>query len=443
MKTSSNVKNYIFNAAIIAVILLNLFAWRNQWLGLIVGFLYLFVYGRKLGRILFAKFDKTFQALFGVLAYLSGVMILFSLSYYFYEIIDAVFVSVLIIGTVAIELFYYSKVHGLDHEQTPEGDKATQTTLSTTGIVLSTAYLIATAGCFFLLVHARTDLSLASPWQVVSKIFFPLFALTSAMLVATVIVNRKTKLSLALVCVHTFLMTSVTSIVYAIGYGYDPFLHLAGQKIILATGTLLPKIFYYIGEYSAVIFLNKLAFVPLDWLNKFFVQILFAIYLPASIFYGFIVGKETDKRRTLVLPLLFTILPLTYFISTTPQSLAALFCLIIIFLSQLDVPTLHSMGALAIATCFIHPLLGLPITLFVLYSSINESNIKALIKKIGKTIIIAGSLFVYPILFYGYTLASGNRLGLKFSMAIKWPHLVDKQYNFIYDLFYVYGANWR
>ena len=98
------------------------------------------------------------------------------------------------------------------------------------------------------------------------------------------------------------------------------------------------------------------------------VIILFSAFLPFIIYQSF---KNLSKNRNILfaVPLIFLIFPFSSFIVTTPQNLANLFILIIIFLAfpyiNGEKKYLLPLIILILATLAIHPLAGIPVLIFL------------------------------------------------------------------------------
>ena len=125
---------------------------------------------------------------------------------------------------------------------------------------------------------------------------------------------------------------SVALFVYKIGYGFDPFIHQATERYLAEHGTITPKPFYYIGQYSWITFCNFFSHLGINLLDKILLPAMAATFLPAAIFTGMSQGFGTRNRFAKLGALLFLAIPFGSMIVTTPQGLANLFALIIIFL---------------------------------------------------------------------------------------------------------------
>ncbi|MBT5337784.1 hypothetical protein HOL46_00815 [Candidatus Falkowbacteria bacterium] len=425
----------------IALILANIFVIKNPYLGVVVAGILIFFYGQRLGHKIFATSDRFFQTLYGSLAFVGINSIILWISFYLYNLEPLTVIRALIITTIPLEYFTPKFIRPKFNLKQFFSDYIVK--LKPKFLIFG--FLIFVLVNFMLLFKFRTDQAITSPWNIVSKDFFVFFIVLTILLVIILIKNQNILVSKILLIIYTALFSSVALIIYKIGYGYDPFLHLAAMKQIMATSTLIPKTFYYIGEYSVVIFLHNITQLPLEFINKLFLPLSMAILLPTSIYYGLTTGLKLNKNYSLTACLGSLILPITYFIHTTPQGLTNLLCLIIIFLSFIKHKSmLKFLLFLSIITLTIHPLFGAPILVFVIYL-FSQNIINAKVKKATQTVLILGSLFVFPILFILNSWLNNLKVSLlKFNLSQLFDFTLfhsEHKFRFIYDLIYVYGFN--
>lgn len=324
-------------------------------------------------------------------------------------------------------------------------------------ILLTLVYLILTAACFYLFFKARTNESLRSPWEAVSSNIFFLYFFASLILLA-IIKFSKNNFPLFLISLHYFLTFSAAWLVYGVGFDYDPFIHRTNLELILQNGTLLPKPFYYIGQYSLIIFLHNLLQISLENLDKILVPLMSAVYLPAIIFYTFKNNFKARDNLNLLVILTLLIFPLN-FIVTTPQSLANLFFLITVIFSlyYINNPrvSIIPLALLGLTTLIIHPLAGLPLIFFLAMAYFYKSRkpkirlSSGFRKSIVAELLIIGS-FILPAAFLVNSLTLSQ---LKVSLQSDWlanlsssfydlnPDIYYRAYISLPDLIYTFGKN--
>ena len=308
------------------------------------------------------------------------------------------------------------------------------------GKILTLIYFLFWAGGLLFLISARTSKSLVSPWDVVSEWFFIFFF--GAGLVLFFLILKDKGRAKPLLHFHAFLMFSVAVIVYQIGYGFDPFIHEATLKLIDKAGLVTPKPVYYLGQYSLVITLHKISFIPIALLNKFLVPVLGALFLPEVLDRGLkpVVGAKNSLLIIFFLPLL-TFAP---FIITVPQSLAYIFLIAAVALAgpartktQLEVVIL-----LTLAVLVIHPLAGIPALFFSLSLLIFQTerrHILRLPKRFYHTAIFLASAFSLPAAFiYGARAQFSPHLLTQLLPDLK-TNLPGKE-NFVLNFVYLFNT---
>lgn len=363
----------------------NILIFQNQIAGIIIGFFYLAFCSQIIGTIFIKK--TGWQIIFGFLFFLALIASLGAGSIYFLNF-NNLFFCFLLILIPAIAFIPYYFIFNEENLSLIKIIKKYQESFfnrkeKISSLIIVFLYLISVTCLFFLLFIKQTTETIQSPWQIISIKFFYIYFFASFLLVYYLLVARRQKLPLGLIIIHTFLSSSIALIIYKIGYGFDPFIHQATEKIIAQTGTISPKPLYYLGQYSIVLFLNKLLLIDIVWLDKILVPIIFAIYLPLTIFFVF--SHWLKKNYALVLAFSIILVPYNFFIMTAPQNLANLFFIITVLLAWLyfrNEISIFALGLLTTATLAIHPMAGIPllitITLFFLYQFFYKSYSKHL-----------------------------------------------------------------
>ncbi|MBD3281236.1 hypothetical protein GF391_00630 [Candidatus Uhrbacteria bacterium] len=231
-------------------------------------------------------------------------------------------------------------------------------------VLLSTAALAAFAFVIVSAVNARTLDAIRTPWPLLDAGVLPAIAL----LWAGAALSAMTVRSIVFTTLHAMLALgatlSIAPIVYVIGYGFDGFLHIAGEKILMDTGTLDPKPYYYMGQYVLTTWLARLFDLPIALISKWIVPTAATLILPSSIALAY-QRFSPDHYSALVLALL----PLAMLVAPTPQGLAAVVGLSAVILAIGSVEKhIRITGPiwLGIWSVAIHPLAGIPLLLFAI-----------------------------------------------------------------------------
>jgi hypothetical protein len=419
---------------LILAVLIN-FNWlKIPALSLILGLLYILVFGYLLGRNIFYKQNFSFQAVLGVFSLLSLYSLLGAIIYYFYQI-DTLIINVLLI-TISGYIIYPNIL--------PKDRIKIQISLpkiSLGSALLSLSYLILFTISIFMLWRSQTVEAIFTPWQVLPKEFFAVYLLATFNLIV-LILKGKSPCAPILIALHYFLTTGVALIIYKLGYGFDPFIHQTTEQVIFAKGFILPKPFYYLGQYSLVVFLAHFLQISVDWIDKLLLPILLSAFLPYTICKSIKKTFILPKNICHLLSLSFLFLPFGLFIVTTPQALANLFCIMAIFLSflylqdkQIPFPYLIF---LALTASAIHALSGIPIIIYlVIVFLIKNKNLAA---KIILPIFCALSALALPIALLTNSFISIYKVSWQQNAIsfIDLPSIFTKQYRFIFDLAYLY-----
>lgn len=342
------------------LLIANFFNWPNPCLQLIFGGLFLILNSLAIGNWLFIKNSWICKFLYGLLFILVFASLIGTASFYLFNLSNSAQAAAMLIIS-AVSLIIVKKhpvILDLDYKLKKIKFKIA---------FLTTSYLACLAAMALILYRSQTAGSIRSPWEVLPTQIFLLYFLATFILYA-IIKFSKTSNVLPLISLHSFLSFSVAWIIFKIGFDYDPFIHRTNIDLILKNGTLEPKPFYYIGQYSLIIFLNRLLKISAEYLDKLLIPLAAAIYFPATVYYAVKDNFKAEIKIILFSVLTILIFPFTSFIVTTPQALANLLSLIAILLSFYYVNhpkvALWPLAMLVLMTISIHPLAGIPLFFF-------------------------------------------------------------------------------
>ena len=261
----------------------------------------------------------------------------------------------------------------------------------------------------------RYDETIISPWTLFSKKIFILFFLVSALLLFFLQKSKYKKTNLLLITLHTAIILNVAFLVFKYGYGFDPHIHEATEKWIREHLFITPKQPYYIGQYIWVVTTNFITKLSITNLDRILVPIFASLAIPLSLYFALV--KNNFKNKIFPALVLISLIPLNFFIFTTPNNLALLMSMIIVswiwYENQYN--NLHTnvfgilINTLNIA---IHPIIGLP--MFVIYlSSIVYKKINNNLKKIFYPLYIFILTFTVPLALYLNSILNKGSLILK------------------------------
>ena len=386
------IKFLLILVIIFLITILNIFLIKSAILGVVFGIIYLSKFSYFLGKNLFPEKDKCFSWILGLIFLLILTIICGTIIYYTIGLFNWSISLILLIPLIAIFLLYIKNISNLDESKLEIEVKEYKKKYIW---FLDGIYL----GLIIYLIHAlfshNTTEAIVSPWQVVPSYFFIIYFISTCLLLYKIF-KFPEKLNLLLITIHTFLTSSIALIIYSIGYGFDPFIHRATEKIILENGYILPKNPFYIGQYSLVVILSKLFQISVSLIDKLLVPVLSSLIIPTLTYFSLLkldLEKKLSQVTSLVLP--FLILFTVFF--TVPQHLANIFLIIFIFLTLIYfkdiVIKLNHLWLLAIAITCIHPLAGLPALMLVWLLSVRK-------KKVLTILSILLFLICIPIAFY-------------------------------------------
>jgi hypothetical protein len=230
-------------------------------------------------------------------------------------------------------------------------------------LVLASAALV---GAYFLRLDAwTTDLSIRTPWDLLPDRFLAVVFLAAAMFAAAAVSETVGAAVLLPFLLLGLLFAGLAARLYLVGFGFDPFIHVATEAAILKDGAVLPKPPYYLGHYAAVIWLARVTGGAVASLNLWLVPTSFAAALAAA-WWGVRRAFSWTAGRAALAATVILLLPLAGFTTSTPQGLADALLLAAAFLA---LPALTRklpvwlLWLVALAAASVHPVSGVPIIL--------------------------------------------------------------------------------
>lgn len=267
---------------------------------------------------------------------------------------------------------------------------------------LAAALLI---GYFLRLDAWSTDLAVRSPWDLLPDHFLGIVAIAAAALVAAALGGAAGAELLLPLAALAIMFTALAVRLYAVGYGFDPFIHQATEAAILRDGLITPKPPYYLGQYALVTWLTRvtdLGVRPLD------------LALVPAAFTAAVLTAVATLRRTPVAALAVFLLPLAGFTMTTPQGLADALFLAAAFLAAAAlagaVPS-WLVWLVAAASAAVHPLTGVLALVLAAAVTVARLEHQAWRRRLAVALAALGVLGL-PLLFVASSLMGGHGAGL-------------------------------
>lgn len=328
---------------------LNFWGWHLSWLGVGIGGLYLALVSYLLGGRLKTLAGSFVERLgWGLLAAITALSLAGTAAFYLH------FFSY---PTVVVVLALLPWL-GSWQETPPRAEPAAGPRWPLAA--LAALYLGVVLLLWFTVGQGFTDQALRSPWQTVPGLAFVLYGVAAALLLVGTRWFKNPGWAMPFYAASL----AVLPLVYALGYGFDPFIHQASEQLLAASGTISPTPLYYVGQYAAVVSLNYLLPIALPLLDRWFLPLLASLALPLALAAALRPWQWERPWPVLGLlwPMVFTLSGFTY---TTPQGLANLFAIttILVLAARLagqGIPRWWP-WLLTAATLATHPLTGLPL----------------------------------------------------------------------------------
>ncbi len=373
------------------------------------GFLLISAMSETLGRMLFPEERPFFRWMFGVLGSLALISVAGTVVYDLRKL-DAIGWSWI---AVALPWAVFAISPIIRPRRTVEASPAVhQVEKAAPEDSLSAILLLvaigADAAALRWLSGARTDMALRSPWETVPAIYFLWIVLATFCLVVLSYRRRYPHLTLAAASLHLFAMLSPALIVYGIGYGFDPFVHQAAERLVAAVGVVMPKTPYYIGQYALVTFLSKTFSLPIEAVDRALLPAMAALFLPTAATWLLRRGFGLQRGLSILSSFGILLLPIASFASTTPQGLGDLFFLLTLLFGAAWLhahrPPLVFILLMAAASAAAHPLAGIPsLGAAALLMAVKLRHDGARSARLGKfaifIMLIAASAAAIPIVF--------------------------------------------
>ncbi|MFH0856674.1 MAG: hypothetical protein V1860_02135 [bacterium] len=468
---------------VIFILILNILFLNSSLIGIFFGIIYFFINGKRLGKWIFPGTGKSWQILAGIFFIFSFFSLFGAIIYYFYR---------LDIWVIALLLFSFPWIIQRINKKWPNPYipkniftwpqkiqnfiffilQKNKILYILRNKILNCAYLGLLIILFAILFKSATADAIQSPWLIITKLFFIFYIIATLLLIAIILENKNDKLSLFFIILHTFLSASIALIVYKLGYGFDPFIHQATEKVIFEHGIITPKPLYYLGQYSLTVMFAKIFQLSVIKIDKLLVPVLFSIYIPSFIYFSFKKVFDWEPKYILLAALSSLLLPYTAFITATPQALANIYAIIIIFLSLIYIAQKNKKNSpitiiparenilpvneyeyrlplilifLTAVCLLIHPLTGLPAVIFIILLFLTQNKFK-----FRNLILFLISIFSAAALPFIFLINSFISPSLKIKFIVPSFQITNfiktwmrncRQYNLIRDFIYLYGFN--
>lgn len=445
----SELKFTIFSIGFLALLVANIFFFGQPLLGLLLLVWFLMQFGRMAGNRIAPGEHPWLRWMMGTWLLLSLLMITGSVFYYSASLrAEFLYILALIAPPVVWWIGTSKKTRWWHRVQKDQWSarKHQPSRWVWLGAATILALLIGVLGT--VLSH-QTIQPIRSLWDVLPTLPFFLMGGAIILLFGQLMRGTERTISIVLSIAVLFCLISTALFVFPIGYGFDSFLHQATESHIAEFGTITPKPFYYIGQYSLVTFVHHAFSLPVDLIDRALLPLLAALLLPIA-FYRSATHWMNNKKIAMASVMLLFLIPLSAFIVTTPQGIGNLWFLLILLASVTILKT-NATGywliVPAIATALTHPIAGIPAVFFtfLLMSSRRTTRRAA---TCFWTLVILGSIAL-PASFFANSLLSSTASGIDWSQLnpVRLVSVIDvglffeNRFSPLLDFVYLYGLN--
>lgn len=315
--------------------------------------------GYILARILL-PLSKLYSLIFAPLCVLLPLLISGAGVYFFYKI-DTL--SVLFLLSIpALSAFF---IHTFCQANEGAVFCEEKNVFTVSNITLFAVFFLSLSFFWYVLLHSQTTQAILGPWPALQRpIFIPYF-LAALSLMGMILFRLPSSISLSSLCAFFFSSFSVLLIVFPFGFGFDPHLHQATERTIVEQGFILPKQFYYLGQYALIAFFSKLLAIPVGSIDRLLIPFFSAISIPIA---ALICARAygLSQKFSFLFALFSLFIPFGYAIFTVPWNIASLLVLIFSYCSIAYIRFKYKgillfLFLLSLSALSIHPLAGLPL----------------------------------------------------------------------------------
>lgn len=442
---------------VISAVLLSLLAVGNHFtinspvIAFVLGLIYLLRFGTAAGKSIAPHHTRLIQFIIGSLCLAAALSLLGGLVYRAWNLSALPSTIVIALAPLFVLALHYAfakrtplTTESIPLAEPPADIKTTRKTRRLLALIVIGLGLAAIS----LLINARTVEAIRSPWSVVPNSFFVfIFILNLAGCALLWLAGNNSRSGgLRLLIGLTAISLAVPMIVYEIGYGFDPFIHQATERVIASQGIITPKPWYYLGQYSLVTLSSILFPFDISTIDRFLLPILATLILPLLLLTS-IREENSDRRSVALTAAIMLALPLTWFTHTTPQGLANLLFLVIVFLAAR--PTLWTntrwwqLTLLCSTATVIHPIAGLPALALLGLTALCQGGRRRRIMAVIVALFLATSLpLLLAIQARGFRAATTLAvLPITRDLSFKGWLYLENRYQTILDSVYYFGFN--
>ncbi len=447
----SRIHSISFTVIFLALLLANAALWQSPILGAALLAAFLVTFGSWIGRFVAPTEHGPTQTWVGAWMLLSAVMVAGAGVYYVWQLTtDVSLVIAMTAGPIAWALSTKSKLGWFQRPH--DGVSEPRHRVPAAFWIAASLVVAGLASTAWLLINAATTDAVRTLWERVPPAALVSFGLSALVLAGLLFHGKERAVTISLTTATLGVFLLAAYLVFPLGFGFDPFIHLATEEHIARFGTITPKPLYYVGQYALILFAHQAFSIPIATLNALLVPLLAALLLPLAWFSAATHLLKDKNAGAATLAAIFLV-PLASFILTTPQGLANLWVLLLVLaaiptLARDESPRVWPLALPALAALVTHPIAGIPAMLFVilLASDPRRNGGRALSHLVFWTTVVAGSVAI-PLSFVANALRSTGTPGIdpsNLSNLFALSNLsvfFSNRFNPLLDFVYLYGLN--
>lgn len=305
-------------------------------------------------------------AIWGALSAVATLMLLRGFWFYTGSLLNDWGETWTVVGLIVIAIAYVIWApdhvpHDMEEEDAPHTLVFKVMEAALASVALIGFMLIARAAA-----QASTVATIRTPWPLMPWWTLPLIGLLWALVLASAWRLRRTHLTVLQTACAIGATVVIAPLLYTIGYGFDGFLHVAGETVLAKTGTLLPKPPYYMGQYVFVTWLSGLFDVDIGFLDRWLVPVAAMTMIPGALY---VAARKWNVHSGALMIASLILMPLGAYVATTPHGFATVLAVVALLLaigsqigSQQETSRMDAVPPLfALWSTLTHPLVGLPI----------------------------------------------------------------------------------
>ncbi|MEI6511087.1 MAG: hypothetical protein WCO25_03535 [Candidatus Uhrbacteria bacterium] len=447
----SRIHSISFTVIFLALLLANAALWQSPVLGAALLAAFLVTFGSWIGRFVAPTEHGPTQTWVGGWMLLSAVMVAGAGVYYVWQLTtDVSLVIAMTAGPIAWTLSTKSKLGWFQRPH--DGVSEPRHRVPAAFWIAASLVVAGLASTAWLLIDAATTDAVRTIWERVPPAALVSFGLSALVLAGLLFHGKERAVTISLTTATLGVFLLAAYLVFPLGFGFDPFIHLATEEHIARFGTITPKPLYYVGQYALILFAHQAFSIPIATLNALLVPLLAALLLPLAWFSAATHLLKDKNAGAATLAAIFLV-PLASFILTTPQGLANLWVLLLVLaaiptLVRDESPRVWPLALPALAALVTHPIAGIPAMLFVilLASDPRRNGGRVLSHLVFWTTVVAGSVAI-PLSFVANALRSTGTPGIdpsNLSNLFTLSNLsvfFSNRFNPLLDFVYLYGLN--